>query len=404
MISIVYEGKTNRIKEIHDYQGRARRFSQLRPGMIVWHVPRELMSNIHTNHDIIVFDAENNPIGTDKSYKHKERVQGIAVQTGGLWGLPNEYPQEGQIQVLFARFKGLGDVLMSWFALEEYRQQFPDKYIAYLTSPQAASLFCGQQGLVNRILYTKYEHDAKKGIVPLPIVARQYTEVYNMINQVDFGEIAYIKPRADNFADLLGVKIKSTYDEATEKYIPEVPIRQLQISSEEIIQARKLIEWNFDKRIAVLQLNSNGKPRQWFYWNKLAKKFIKDGYKVIYMSTDTKDAYMKAPRGVINLSCKTNIREYIAILGLAHILVCVDTSALHIGARLENLKVFPLFGSTGAWAHSKYYQNTYPIEGQALCAPCWDWQLDCCDTQKDRLICMKRITADMVMDRIKETL
>ncbi len=405
MLSIVYDINGN-IKEYHEYLGKPRRFSGLNQSDNVWHVPQAQEQAITRRHNMVILD-DGVPIGADFSGIRKERIRGVAVQTGGLWELPNKEPYHNQNMVLVARFKGIGDVLMTWFAIEEYRIQYPDRHITYLTSPQSAALFCGQTGLVDKVMYTKYDHDAKPGPVSLPITTKQYSYVYNIINMVDFGQVAYTKARADNFGDLLGIDMEkhASYNPETGIYIPDIPVRELQVNPEEVRKAKELIHWGMNDRIITMVLDSNGKPRKWFYWNELAKKCIKAGYKVVYISTDPAHVTMKIPKSVINLACKTTVREYIAVLAVSNLLVCVDSSALHIGARLSNLKVIPLFGSTGAWAHTKYYQNVYPIQGIANCyppPPCWDWQISCCDMEKDRLKCMRNISADMVMDKIKE--
>ena len=96
----------------------------------------------------------------------------------------------------------------------------------------------------------------------------------------------------------------------------------------------------------------------------------------------------------VSLSGKTNFKELSGLIKNARFMVCNDTGPMHIAAAL-NVPVFAVFGPTNP-SRTGPYGNIHTIIREDLdCAPCYRRKCD-------DLICMNGISADKVLNIIKE--
>lgn len=319
-----------------------------------------------------------------------------------LWDLPNTKPMEGQTTALVGRFRGIGDVGMLIFALEAYRHNNPNVHLTLITSPMCAALLCGQKGLVDDVIVSDYKHPARPGVFPLPIDTEGFDRVYNLINTVDFGSITQARPRADNFAHLLSTKIgKHPY------------IYPLEVAPAEIGWARDRINWKPGTKVILFQLDSLGLSRIWptKHWLKLARylaNYYANEVNLVLVSIKQEHVTLATPRYTHNLSTETNVREYIALAAISDLVICADSSGLHVGGRTPTTQVLALMGSTGKiegeWAHTNYYNNVQYIQSKMKCSPCWDWQHDNCSGHPHSPLCLWKIKPEEVFQRIKRIL
>jgi ADP-heptose:LPS heptosyltransferase len=319
----------------------------------------------------------------------------IIPKSANLWDLPDKEPLAGQDTHLIVRFRGIGDVGMTIFGLESLREKYPDDHITYLTSPESAALFCGQKGLVDKVIPMIYKHHALPDTVPIPIDISDYKHVYNLMNAVDFGDIAHIKPRADNFADLLSVTVDR-----------QRPVRELIVSDteQEAMRIRLGHKDDIMTWFIACQLDADGLPRRWFldHWIKLSCLFLNvfPKTKLIFLGRDRVNQVL--PGNVINLSGQTTVREFITAISLSELLICTDSSGLHIGGRLP-ISVLGIIGSTGKadngeYAHTNYYHNVSYVESKRHCSPCWDWQHHTCRNRRHYPVCLWKISPKSIME------
>lgn len=318
-----------------------------------------------------------------------------------LWGLPDKEPTPSQETYLVIRFRGIGDIGLSWFSLEQLKRNNPLVHITYLTNPSSAAMFCGQKALVDKVLVMDYKHHAHEGEVALPpnIDASSYNKTINMANAVDFGDVAHRESRAKNFAGLMDVTL------GTSPFV-----RSLAISEAERAWAKDRINYTEYDRIIVCQLDSMGRSRfwpehHWLQFSELMYNYYGEVVKLVFLSVKERHKKLKVPPNVFNLSCETSVRQFIAMVGISDILICSDTSGLHIGGRIPTTKVISLFGSTGVtddnqWAHTNYYNNIYPIQSDMDCSPCWDWQFGNCSMKKHAPVCMWKIKPKEVLHEV----
>ena len=317
-----------------------------------------------------------------------------------LWDLPSREPIAGQETAVVIRHRGIGDVRMTWFAIDQYRKENPHIHITYITNPASAALFCGQKGLVDKVIPFQYNHPAHGDIIPPPPinVSTFYDNQFNLINRVDFGDITHKKPRADNFADLMGV------------ILDKPVLRPLMVNDEETKEAMRMLDYNDNYQYVICQVNADGKSRVWniIRWLELAWKTYEELPKVKMIMVSNRVYHGRFSNNIINLTGMTTVRQYIALTSLSKVLISTDTAGLHIGSGFPNLKVIGLFGSTGItdsgeYAHTNYYSNVLYINSRSRrCKPCWDRAL--CSDKWNFPVCLWDIKAKTVVKELKKVL
>lgn len=295
-------------------------------------------------------------------------------------------------QLLFIRFRGVGDVLLSLVALATFKKLNPNVIVTYLTSPGLAALV-RLSNVVDNVVEMNYNHSSSG--LPLPpkgIEYESYDTTINAINAVDFGAESSEVHRSLLFGELLGL---DQVDYSTDWKF-ELPQSWIDIS-------RKILEQNgvTGGKVIVMQADSKGLSRIW--QKQRQKEFVgmarKKGYKVVAVS----DQEYKYPASVLNLTGKLSFSEYVGMIGAADIFLSPDSGGLHIAGTTDNLAL-GLFGAVLPELRVTQYDTVDYIQGRAKCMPCNDWQQGCCRDKKNWPMCMWSIQARPVMEKIEKML
>ena len=99
---------------------------------------------------------------------------------------------------------------------------------------------------------------------------------------------------------------------------------------------------------------------------------------------------------VVNLGGKTSMRELLAYLKCAHLLLTNDSGPMHMGAALKT-PLIALFGSTSSQRTSPYLHGRV-IEKKVSCSPCFERK---CPLD---FACMKKIEAGEVLSAMEAAL
>jgi ADP-heptose:LPS heptosyltransferase len=254
--------------------------------------------------------------------------------------------------LLFIRFRGLGDVLLSLVALAAFRKLNPNTAITYLTSPGVAELV-RQSGVVDHVMEMTYEHSTSG--LPLPprdIDYESYDTVVNAINAVDFGPESGEVHRSALFAEKLGLH---QVDYSTDWQF-EMPKSWVEIGK------RTLEECGVSGKTIIMQADSKGLSRIW--QQRRQDEFVgiarKRGYTVVAVS----DKKHKYPASVVNLTGKLSFIEYVGMIGAGDILLSPDSGGLHIAGMTNNLAL-GLFGSVLPELRITHYPTVDAIVGKA---------------------------------------
>lgn len=105
----------------------------------------------------------------------------------------------------------------------------------------------------------------------------------------------------------------------------------------------------------------------------------------------------------INLTGKTTLGQLVALLDLCDAVVSTDSGVMHLSAGL-NVHTFAIFGFSDYIRSGPWGPNNHIISLFLPCSPCVYWfkKRKCPDGEE--LACLRRITTDFAMQKIKEAL
>ena len=296
-----------------------------------------------------------------------------------------EIPKEIK-DVAIIRMRGIGDVIMSLFAVKQYRKQYPDRKITYVTSIGSAKLVA-LSGLCDSVIGIDYDH-ATSGNIPLPkdVDFTSFDKVYNLMNKIDFGEETKTTPRIELFCKLLEVSTNN------------IPNISLICPDEWRRKALLKLGLQDGSKVIVLQADSKGLSRRWPIkrQNEFINMVLKKHYIPVIISDIRYEGYN---RKAINLTGRLVFEEFVGLIDIARYIVSPDSSSVHI-AGILNKPIVALFGSIKPELRINHYNTIYPIVGKSHCVPCNDWQDTICD---GRLMCMNSISGNYVWS-VVETL
>lgn len=152
-------------------------------------------------------------------------------------------------------------------------------------------------------------------------------------------------------------------------------------------------------------LSNNSKEWPYEYWKDLVDRLSKH-YNIILLGgpKESKELQNKqisfSHKNIINLVGKYNIKQSIAALSLADIVIGADTGLMHCAGALDKPTI-TLFGCTDYKEYLPFGRKSEYIASAVDCSPCFgDLKAVTCKDKK----CMRAITVDMVEKKIYETI
>jgi len=298
---------------------------------------------------------------------------------------------EKSLELLFVRFRGIGDVLLSLPALATYKKLYPNTVISYMTSPGVADLI-ESSDVVDHVISIAYAH-ATSGL-PLPPKGHDYEpydSVVNAINTIDFLPESGSVHRTDLFGGVLSL---DQVDYST-NWKFEIPKSWVEIAH------RKLDMAGVNGKTIIMQADSKGLSRIWP--KERQKEFVGIARKKRYTVVAVSDKRIEYPDSVVNMTGELSFKEYVGMIGACDILLSPDSGGLHI-AGITDQPALGLFGSVLPELRVTHYDSVESILGRAKCVPCNDWQHNNCRNKKHSPMCMWSITPQMVMKKIEAML
>ncbi|RLG12568.1 lipopolysaccharide heptosyltransferase I [Candidatus Pacearchaeota archaeon] len=149
------------------------------------------------------------------------------------------------------------------------------------------------------------------------------------------------------------------------------------------------------------------KTKTWFfsYWEKLiylCEDVRKNFHILITGSKNEKELKIWAKemeskyKKVYSLVGKLNLKELVAVINKARLVVCVDTGPMHIASALKK-PIIALFGPTSPNRTGPWNTRYQILSADIKCRPCFKKN---CKT----LECLKKITPELVKDAIEKEL
>jgi ADP-heptose:LPS heptosyltransferase len=312
--------------------------------------------------------------------------------------------------ILVIRMGGIGDLVMLSSALKQLKKDNPKKDISLATIPNHIPLMEGVSYLKDVFSISDIP---KKGHFDKVIDLRYAVEP----PQIGPGKLSWNlytnKNRVDNFETLVGVK--------SEKKDFEVFL------DKEAKKRVKGLTKGLGKFIAVQSvITSIYRTLPPEYIEPLCDLIIKklkvpvvlfgkaeaDGLWWCTGKEGTPNILEIKKKGVLNLIDKLDLKEMVALISIANVVVGPDSGAVHLAGAFKK-KCVAVFGNIDPYTRTLYYPtvtNLYP-KGELDCIPCWDVAGECKNLSRKTKIgptagseCMRLLTPDRILDVIKEVL
>lgn len=177
----------------------------------------------------------------------------------------------------------------------------------------------------------------------------------------------------------------------------------ISLTTEEIVNAKKLLNGNFKRPLVLFITTSRGRHKVWpaSYFSKLINLMIKEfNITPIFLGmSGEEETVSMITRNIasyyVNLVGRTNLRMACAVISLCDFVIGNDSGLLHISSALDK-PTFGIFGPTNPRWFSPYNSKSTFIYKNYECSPCGIKPN--CRTYK----CMWDITVDEVYNAIKE--
>lgn len=284
--------------------------------------------------------------------------------------------------VLVKRFRGLGDVLQVLPALRALKGKYgPKTKLVFGTSPVFFPLL-RRFDFIDRLVNEK-QAEAKE----------RYDLTVDLQNKVDFLPICCEAPRQDLFARLLELNPRC--------YRPRF---NFPITKSEIGSARAILKragWRGEKLLG-LHLTAYSTIRTWPVERNLElveRLSDREGWKILILESHAvREQFRKFDHVIV--PDKTSIVDLLGLLSFCKGFVCPDSGPMHV-AGLLRIPTVALFGPIPPGFRIGYYPQTTGLSLRVECNPCWDWQTHACHKKPHYRQCLKKITAEMVIETLE---
>ena len=327
------------------------------------------------------------------------------------------------MRVLVVRCGALGDLVYATSIIDAlYKEYGKDVKIDFLSTPSSAKLF-DNDDRVNRVFHLKYKK------VPIffskqkkKIINYSKKEPYDILINFEMGKqfkslLQNIKANKKIGWFCEDIKISKTHMvEICKEFYATIISKDIIRDSFPTLEGACYddLEKKFDlpeNYIVFSPSNSHNKKkrinyRAWPYyrWKELLDMMPKN-QKIVMVGASNEVEFFEPLKpyseNVIDLVGKISVVELVSVIEHAKALVVTDTGTAHIASAV-NTPVFCLIGPTPAEQTGPYktpYNKVEIIRLGLECSPCYksDVMKKCQDN-----ICMKNITPQMVIDRLKE--
>jgi heptosyltransferase I len=364
-------------------------------------------------------------------------------------------------RILLIKPSAVGDVIHTVPVLVKLRARYPEAQIDWLITPENADLVRNHPDLSNAILfprreYSRFGQNWSATLGPFQLLNRIRRNRYDLVIDLH-GQfrsavfcvasgapvcIGFDRPRGRAAAGAsrrtIGVSGQHGWTGAREgswiAYTHRIPIPTLDVHAvdrylwlapilglddhppdfsihvppqatttiEELLHALGLD----GQPLAVLVPGTIWETKHWHVdgFAEVGRHLLESGMAVVLAGTSRdrprNQAILAACPGAHDLSGRTTLAELVALIRLAAICVTNDSGPMHL-AVAEDRPVVSVFGPTSPFRIGPYGRPHATLQADLPCAPCFLRRLK--DCPRDHL-CMREVTAAMVIDRIEQVL
>jgi ADP-heptose:LPS heptosyltransferase len=329
-------------------------------------------------------------------------------------------------RVLVVRCGALGDLVYATSVIDALKHEYGEEtQIDFVSTPSSAAIFT-KDPRVNRLFSLKHKKiplllsSEKRAIVlaskqnPYDILinfehGKQFRSLLEAINaKQKVGAQLSNPPIPANITHMVDV-IRYTFKELVSKEVFDESFPHLIGSDKNEMRSKYNLK---DDCIIISPSNSHQKRnrinyRAWenTHWKTLIEAVAKKKQVVIIGAKGEESFFQQLkpyPKGVVDLVGKTPLSDLIGVIEAASALIATDTGTAHIASAVKT-DVYALIGPTPAEVTGPYKHKNNSVEIISLnleCAPCYKTErMKKCKEN----ICMKNITPQMVLDRLKKS-
>ncbi|HOW42073.1 MAG TPA: lipopolysaccharide heptosyltransferase II [Candidatus Omnitrophota bacterium] len=284
--------------------------------------------------------------------------------------------------ILFVTLSNIGDVVLTLPVMDRLKQIFPGCRITVVVSPRARDIFAQDASVEQVIVYDKHAPLREKFALLKKLSAGRFDAVIDLRNSL-FGYLvpARLKSRkAYRLARSAHMKERhlaavSHFPHQTHEPRPGC----LNSSAEEIAGVQRLLAGygvNAGEKPVLLSAGARSLTKRWpkEHFAELARRLIKELRVRVILVGDSADVennrgIAAACNGVIDLTGKTTLRELIALVRIAELIITNDSATLHLASYLDR-SVLALFGPTDEVRYGPWSRRKQAIFKHIACRPC----------------------------------
>ncbi|PIU41768.1 MAG: hypothetical protein COS99_03660 [Candidatus Omnitrophica bacterium CG07_land_8_20_14_0_80_42_15] len=317
--------------------------------------------------------------------------------------------RNGIKKILVITLTNLGDIILTTPVVEVLLREFPDADLDVMAGPQGFEVFEKHPKISEIIIYDKFKPLSER----LKLIFKLQKKKYSMIVDLRNTLMPY----------LIGAPYRSLPFERISKYIVHKrdvhlwklrvmgininnPPSNLYIDPSDKEYANNLLKGLGAGKIAVISASAKSNLKRWTKegFSYVVNGLIETGFNIVMIGSkeekDTIASIIDAVNNkdkILNLSGETTIRQLIAVVGRADLLITNDSAPLHIASML-NRKVLALFGPTDSKEYGPLSEGSIIFQKPVYCAPCKEahcW---------NDIECMKFLSKEKVFEIAKEML
>ena len=273
-------------------------------------------------------------------------------------------------RLVVKRLGGAGDVIWGLPVIREIKQRFKNIYIAYWVDKKDTPLLKDN-----------------------PYIDEIITHSPNLEKVLSFDWILDYYETIERYNP---AEYEEAYDIHWKWALNEKPSGDLMgnlfISEFEKYQTERI----FGKDYIIVALNSSNPKRTYFQMGAIIERLLNETDHNIIVSGDYPIELPENDR-VKNLIRKTTLREFLALVNSAKMVICTDSGNTHFAGQLRKPCV-ALYSTAGADTRTKYYPLIKFIMSKEYCAPCVKLGEFCAKEPE----CLSRVNISAVWNKVKE--
>ncbi len=347
------------------------------------------------------------------------------------------------MNILIIKLSSIGDCLLATPAIESIRKGYPDSFITWLIEDKARDIALLNPNVDEVVVIDKKKFKIKNY---LSLIKKLRSRRYDL--SIDLQGV----DRTSIFAFLSGAPVRYVEEYANLGFLSnkkiaregrplehavkfylflasnvggkkiEEPEPTLVTSAEDKKFASDFLENNFAKSVKkeiFIGINPTGawKTKRWpiKHFIEISKRLINyfnanivifGGKGEDYLADEILNA-LNSPK-VVSAVGKTTLKQAKELLAEMDYFVTPDSGLMHIASSISRLKTIALFGPTDPELTGPVGKNFTVLRDNLICIPCFKKECPLNKIENNNLtecvLCMKRITPDIVFEIIKQDL